>query len=353
MRILIATVQVPFIKGGAEIHAQMLCDELNKRGHKAEIVTIPFKWYPNQTLIDSMVVGRLMDLSEVNGEKVDVVIAMKFPAFYVKHEHKVLWLLHQHRQAYDLWNTPYGDIHNTPDGEMVRKIITQHDTQYIKEAKAVFTNAQNTSNRLKKYNGIESTPLYHPPLNYEKLYCEEYGDFVFYASRIDQIKRQRLLVEAARYIKTDVKIIIAGTGSKTELDYINDYIGTYHLEDKVKLAGFISEEEKINYYAHCLAVYFGAYDEDYGYITLEGFFSKKPVIVHKDSGGPLEFVTDGENGYVLENDAQEVAKKIDNLYKNKELAKKMGENGYQSLLDKHMDWDYVIDTLLNSAGVNN
>lgn len=351
MKIAIAMVQVPFIKGGAEIHAEMLCKELKARGHEADIITIPFKWYPNQTIIDSMIMGRLMDLSEVNGEKIDVVIAMKFPAFYVKHEHKVLWLLHQHRQAYDLWETPYGDIHNTPDGEQIREMIIQHDTQYIKEARAVFTNAQNTSNRLKTYNNIDSTPLYHPPLNYEKLHCIEYGDFVFYPSRIDSIKRQRLLVEAARYVKSNVTMIIAGRGSQAEIDYINHLILKHHLESRVKMVGFISEEEKIDYYARCLCVYFGAYDEDYGYITLEGFFSKKPVIVHKDAGGPLEFVADNENGYVIDDNPKDIAKKIDLLYENRQLAREMGENGYQSLLDKHMDWDYVIDKLLEGAGV--
>ncbi len=350
MKVAIATVQVPFIKGGAEILTDMLCNELKKRGHQADVISIPFKWYPNQTLIDSMIMGRMMDLTEVNGEKIDVVIAMKFPAFYVKHSHKVLWLMHQHRQAYDLWKTPYGDIHNTSDGEAVREMIIKHDTQYIQEAKGVYTIAQNTSNRLKKFNDIDSVTLYHPPLNYEKLHCAEYGDFIFYPSRIDSIKRQRLLVEAARYVKSNVTMVIAGSGAQSELEYINQYIKKYHLEEKVKLVGFISEEEKIDYYARCLGVYFGAYDEDYGYITLEGFFSKKPVIVHKDAGGPLEFVTDNENGYVIDNDAKEIAKKIDALYNDRQMAQKLGENGYQSLLDKHMDWDYVIDKLLEGAG---
>lgn len=351
MKIAIAMVQVPFTKGGAEIHAEMLCKELKARGYEADIITIPFKWYPNQTLRDCMMIGRMIDLTEVNGEKIDVVIAMKFPAYYVKHDHKVLWLLHQHRQAYDLWNTPYGDIHKTKDGKQMRELIIQHDTKYIKEAKAVFTNAKNTSKRLKKYNNIDSTALYHPPLNYEKLHCIEYGNFVFYPSRIDSIKRQRLLVEAARYVKSNVTMVIAGGGAQTELDYLSEYIKNYHLESKVKLVGFISEEDKIDYYARCLCVYFGAYDEDYGYITLEGFFSKKSVIVHKDSGGPLEFVEDEVNGYVIDNCAKEIAKKIDILYNDRQLAQEMGENGYQSLLNKHLNWDYVIDKLLEGAGV--
>lgn len=346
MKIAIATVQVPFISGGAEILVDMLKSELEKRGHRVEIVTIPFKWYPEETLLNCMMMGRMMDLTEVNGEKIDRVIAMKFPAIYIKHEQKVIWLMHQHRQAYDLWDTEYGDLHTFPEGEKVRDFIYSCDKKYINEARHVFTIAQNTSDRLKKYCAIDSVALYHPPLNYEKLHCSEYGDFVFYPSRIDSIKRQRLLVEAARYFQTDVKVVLAGSGNKKELDYIQRQINRYKLHDKVKLAGFISEEEKIEYYSACLGVYFGAYDEDYGYITLEAFFSEKPVLVHTDAGGPLEFVEDGKNGFVIEADAKRIAEKIDYWYENRKIALDMGKAGRQSLEDKHMNWDYVIDNLL-------
>lgn len=346
MKIAIATVQVPFIRGGAEIHAEMLRDELKKRGHQADIITIPFKWYPEKTILDCMLMGRMMDLTEVNGEKIDRVIALKFPAFYVKHDNKVVWLLHQHRQAYDLWETPYGDIHLWEHGDRLRQTIIENDNKYLKEARKIYTNAENTAKRLKKYNGLDGEALYHPPLNYEKMYCEGYGDYIFYASRIDSIKRQRMLVEAAKYTKSDVKFIIAGNGSQAEIAYIKDVIEKNKLSDKVKLVGFISEDQKIQYYANCLAVYFGAYDEDYGYITLEGFFSKKAVIVHKDAGGPLEFVKDGENGYILDNDPKKLAEKIDELYGNKKMAQQMGENGNQLLIEKHINWDYVIEKLL-------
>lgn len=346
MKIAIATVQVPFITGGAEILVNMLKQELIKRGHRAEVVTIPFKWYPSDSLEKSMMMGRMIDLSEINGEKIDRVIAMKFPAFYLKHDHKVIWLMHQHRQAYDLWETPYGDLHNFDNGEKLRKLIHECDKKYLEESDHIYTIAQNTSNRLLKYCGIQSDVLYHPPLNYEKLHCEEYGDYIFYASRIDQIKRQRLLVEAMQYVKTDVKAVIAGGGSEEEVAYLKELIKKHSLSNKVKLAGFISEEEKIKYYANCLGVYFGAYDEDYGYITLESFFAKKPIIVHKDSGGPLEFVTDEINGFVIDDDPRMIAEKMDQWYLDKKLAQKQGENGYQSLLDKNINWDYVIDALL-------
>lgn len=346
VKIAIAMVQVPFITGGAEIHAQMLKNELIKRGHQADIVTIPFKWYPAEKIVDCMMMGRMMDLTEVNGEKIDKVIAMKFPAYYLKHEHKVLWLLHQHRQAYDLWGTKFGDLDKFPNGGIVRQLIMESDKKYISEAELIFTNAQNTADRLMKFNGIAAEALYHPPLNYEKLRCDSYGDYIFYASRIDQMKRQRVLVEAMRYTETNVKAVIAGSGSEKEIAYIHKIIETNGLQDKVKLTGFISEEEKINYYANCFGVYFGAYDEDYGYITLESFFSKKPVIVHEDAGGPLEFVKDQINGRIVPEEPQKVAQIIDQWYMDRELTRQMGENGYQTIIEKKIDWDYVINRLL-------
>lgn len=346
MKIAIATVQVPFVTGGAEILTEMLKEELRKRGHQVDIITIPFEWHSNEALLNSMMMGRMMNLTEMGGEKIDRVIAMKFPAIYIKHDHKVLWLMHQHRQAYDLWGTEYGDLHLTPDGKKVRDFICECDKKYIAEAEKIFTIAQNTSNRLKRYCEMDSIALYHPPLNYEKLHCEDYKDFIFYPSRINPIKRQRLLVEAAKYVRTDVKIVLAGSGSKSELGCIEDIIKKNHLQKRVKLAGFISEEEKIQYYANCLGVYFGAYDEDYGYITLEAFFSEKPVIVHHDAGGPLEFVEDGTNGFVVEAEAKKIAEKMDYLYMNRDKAADMGRAGKQSMIDKHMDWDYVIDQLL-------
>lgn len=324
----------------------MLKEELIRRGHQAEIVTIPFKWYPPETIVDCMMMGRMMDLSEVNGEKIDKVIALKFPAFYVKHQHKVLWLEHQHRQAYDLWGTPYGDIDKMEKGEALRSLIIESDKKYIREAEHIYVIAQNTARRLKQYNGIVSEVLYHPPLHYERLCCEGYGDFVFYASRIDPMKRQRVLAEAMRYTKTKVKAVIAGTGSRREIESIETMIKKHHLEHKVTLTGFLSEEEKISYYANCLGVYFGAYDEDYGYITLESFFSKKPIIVHHDAGGPLEFVEDGVNGHVIEDDPRKVAEMMDAWYVDREAAKRMGENGFRLMQEKHIDWDYVIQKLL-------
>ena len=63
----------------------------------------------------------------------------------------------------------------------------------------------------------------------------------------------------------------------------------------------------IELYAGALAVVFAPFDEDFGYVTLESFLARKPVITAIDAGGPLEFVEDGVNGAVCEPTAAAIA----------------------------------------------
>jgi glycosyltransferase involved in cell wall biosynthesis len=348
MKIGLLTVQVPFIRGGAEILADELKLQLQKHGHQAEIISIPFKWYPIETLYTSMVMGRMVEVQESAYQKIDGIIGLKFPAYYAAHTNKVLWLVHQHRQAYDLFGTQFGDLHQSAEGKKVSQFIRASDNQFLSDYRQRYTISRTVADRLNKYNSLKSTALYHPPHDSEKLFCEKFEKFIFYPSRIDQMKRQWLLIECARYLKTDVKIKIAGAGSADEIKKLRKLIQDYSLEERVELLGLISNEEKLKLYSRCSAVYNGVYDEDYGYVTLEGMFSRKPILVHSDAGGPLEFINSGENGFVVDLNPQNLAAKIDEIVQDRGLAEKMGEAGYKSLLRKEVSWENTISKLTAS-----
>jgi glycosyltransferase involved in cell wall biosynthesis len=298
-----------------------------------------------------MIMGRLADLRESYCERIDVLVALRFPAYYARHDRKVVWLLHQHRQAYDLWDTEFSDIRTWPEGEWLRTVIREHDIRYLSEARRVFTTSQTVSKRLERFTGLDSTPLYHPPPDHELLYCAKFEPFVFYPSWINNMKRQRLLVEAARHLESDMKIVIAGAGQQTELDYLKSMIREHDLEGRVRLAGFISDEEKRNLYANCCCAFFGGYGEDYGYVPLESFYSRKPIVVLDDSGGGREFVEDGCNGYVIPSDAVTLARKLDQLCLDRSLAERLGARGYDRMQELAISWDRVISSLLGAAGV--
>jgi len=62
--VLVCEAQAPLVRGGAELLVAALVDELRRRGHGAENVPVPFKWYPKDELLAQAAAWRLIDLSE-------------------------------------------------------------------------------------------------------------------------------------------------------------------------------------------------------------------------------------------------------------------------------------------------
>jgi glycosyltransferase involved in cell wall biosynthesis len=347
MNILICTTQVPFTSGGAESHVEGLRRALIAAGHNAEVVALPFKWYPPSEIMRSALAWRLLDLSEANGKPVDLVIGMKFPAYLVAHERKVLWIMHQYRAAYNLWDTPFDDLSLYPDGAQVREWIRQADNLHIPQARKVFANSKTVADRLRRYNKIESEPLYHPPPRAESLRCGEQGDYIFYPSRLEPQKRQELLIEAAKYLRTPAKIILAG-GSGDPKRY-ESLVKQHGVGDRVCLRGFVSESEIIELYANALAVCYLPFDEDYGYVTLEGMLSGKPVVMAADGGGATEFIEHEREGLITEPEPRAIAANIDELYTDRSRAQAMGGRAHEKLRSLNLSWSHVARRLIDAA----
>ena len=194
MRITIVNVQAPFVRGGAEYLAESLAQKLGERGHQVANVRIPFKWYPPQTLLEHVVAYRMLRIQSGNP---DLVIALKFPAYILPFPHKKVWLLHQFRQAYELWGTPHQGFPNTPEGRRIRDMIIQADNVYLREAKELYTNSRLVARRLQRYNGIAAHGVLYPPLLRPEIYrFSDLGDYFFYPSRLNEMKRQALAIEA-------------------------------------------------------------------------------------------------------------------------------------------------------------
>ena len=347
MHIVIATTQVPFVHGGAEVHARNLAEAFRAAGHAAEIVAVPFKWYPPERILDTMLACRLLDLTESNGRKIDRVIGLKFPAYLIPHPAKVLWILHQHRQAYEQWEGPLSDMVHYGNGREVRDAVRLADTRLIAEARTVYTNSQNVSGRLKEYCGLDSTPLYHPPTNPDSFYCEEAEPYFFFPSRINASKRQLLAVQALALVSGDTKLVFCGESEDAAyFEKIQHEIQDSRLQKRVRFHGRVSEKEKLQLYAHCLGVVYPPYDEDYGYVTLEAMLSGKPVVTCTDSGGPLEFVRDGHSGHVVEPTAASLAAAMVYLQENRSRAADLGRAGRQDYLARGISWEDVVEKLL-------
>lgn len=350
MKIVLLTAQICFVSGGAEMHVNNLKKALEAHGHQVEIVALPFNDNPVERIEDNIVAARLLDIEASWGGPIDLAIGMKFPTYLIPHRNKVMWILHQHRQCYDLFDTEYSNIKNDAEGNRIKDIITNADTRYIAEAKHVFANSRNVANRLKKFNGIDAEPLYHPCPDMEKFYCGKSENYILMPSRINATKRQLLAVQALALTKSDIKLYIAGRSDNPVLkDQINDIVKEHGMEDKVKHFDYVEQEEKFALYANCRGVLFIPKDEDLGYITIEGMASSKPVITAKDSGGPLEFIDDRVTGYICEPEAADIAKAIDELAADENKAVEMGKKAKEKLGTLNMSWDNVVKELLKYA----
>ena len=112
-RVVICATKIPFAYGGAEMLVDSLRDELKLRGFEVDIVALPFHWPTRTELMKVSLAWRLVNLTEAAGKRIDLVIATRFPSYLIKHPNKVVWLIHQLRQAYDLLGTTYSDFSET------------------------------------------------------------------------------------------------------------------------------------------------------------------------------------------------------------------------------------------------
>ena len=340
--VVVCEAQVPFVRGGAEYHVRELVKQLRLHGYLAELVSLPFKWYPKQEILAHAAAWRLLDLSESNGQPIDLAIGSKFPSYFVRHPNKVTWLIHQYRPAYDLCGTEYSDFTHTESDVGLRNTLIRLDGQMLGECRRLFTNAKNTAARLEKFNGLRAEPLYHPPRLASRLRAGPHGDYLLSVGQLESVKRPDLAVGAMRFVDPPVRLVVVGDGTeRTHTERLADELG---VADRVELLGTVEDDRLVELYAGALAVVYAPYDEDYGYVTLEAFLSRRPVITAQDSGGTLEFVEDEVNGFICTPDPEVIAAAINRLAADRSRASSFGDAGFERA--RTITWDGVVETLV-------
>jgi glycosyltransferase involved in cell wall biosynthesis len=341
VNIAVCRPQVPFARGGAEIMTDALVAQLHARGHDADLVTIPFKWYPGARVLTQAFLWRLVDLTETAGKTIDLVVATKFPSYVVRHPDKRVWLIHQFRQAYELDRTGLRQFGESAEERAVRRKIHQLDRLALGEATRLFATSKNVAARLAASTDLVAEVLPHPPqeLDYR---CDGYGDFVLSASRLDRAKRIDLLLEAA-VLDSSLQVVIVSDGP--DRARLEELARKRRLDGRVRFAGRVSADELADLYAGCLATFYAPVDEDFGMGPFESFLAEKPVITTTDSGGPLDVVHDGKTGIVVDPDAAAVARATAWLREHPDDAAAYGRAG--KAIAAEVTWDRAIARLLS------
>jgi glycosyltransferase involved in cell wall biosynthesis len=305
----IVTSSPDSVEGGHLVIARSLAAAAQEAGHDAQVVLTPDCQFGHQ--VSSYLDTWRIDVAKAAGRPIDRVISLRHPSYAVRHSSHVCWLNHTMREYYDLW--PRFAATLSPQGrikERLKRVAIHNVDRWLltHNVTEVVAQSHTIQRRLTADFGVKADVLWPPPP--QRTYrCNRYGDYIFAVSRLTPLKRIDLLIRAlAEPPVRHVRAVIAGDGDSR--GPLQKLLTSLELDKRVELVGRISDDEMLNYYAECRAVCFAPLAEDYGFVTVEAFASRKAVLTCTDSGGPAELVRHGENGLVSDPTPQALAVSI-------------------------------------------
>jgi glycosyltransferase involved in cell wall biosynthesis len=344
LKILVMNNSAPFVHGGAEELARNLVRQLEVHGHEAELVRIPFAWEPYERIPAQMLMVKWIELFNV-----DHVIALKFPAYLVEHPSKSLWVLHQYRQAYDLFDQGMSNIPDDVGGRALRTAIRRADDEAFASARGVFVNSRVTQQRMVEYNALLPEILLPPVNDPDRFHGGEFGEYVFVGGRVNALKRQELAVQAIRHADPRVRLVIAGPpDSQNDRDSLTKLVETEGVADRVLLdLRMLPRDEYAAYVNGSRAVAYLPYEEDsLGYVAMEAALAGRPLITVTDSGGVVDLVLDGLTGWVAPPTPEGLGEVLSMPYRSGCDLAGVGDAARGRLASFGLSWAHVIDRLV-------
>ena len=137
----------------------------------------------------------------------------------------------------------------------------------------------------------------------------------------------------------NIKLVLIGQ-ILTDFESYLFFQKSYVFENTIIL-NYASEEDKNNAIEGCEVFVMPSKSDSFGLVYVESWLYRKPVIAAYCSG-VTEVINEGINGFLVPfGDNEMIAGYIYKLLKDKELAKKMGEEGYKKAINNYL-WDQRI-----------
>ncbi|NLY41283.1 MAG: glycosyltransferase [Desulfovibrionales bacterium] len=392
---LLTPSPVPFVMGGAEKLFLGLVEAINRHSsHVADLIKIPVFEQGFWGIIDGYQRFAQLDLSHF-----DAVISTKYPAWMIRHPNHHVYIQHKLRGFYDLYQVAPQGLEQRcrpalpkpmpdhpaldpilailerpqPDradmdelfaelerirplrlpeqvcafpGPLIRAIVHFLDSVGLAPAEVASYAAisRTVATRDNYFPANQPVRVLHHPTSLRGLTPCPGGDYLFTASRLAELKRVHLLIEAYAQVPGDTPFLIAGTGAESfalERQAAQD--------PRVQFLGFVPDDHLVRLYQEALAVPFIPYDEDYGLITIEAMHAGKPVLTCTDSGGVTEMVRSGINGEVVAPCVADIAAGLTRLVTDRERTITLGHKAAESVAT--LTWPHFVRDLLEHVSI--
>jgi glycosyltransferase involved in cell wall biosynthesis len=151
-------------------------------------------------------------------------------------------------------------------------------------------------------------------------------NLVLFIGQIIRGKGVDVLLESLAKVKAPFECLILGEG--THRPYCEKLSHRLGLTDRVHFMGFVPPQELKKYYPECsVFAVSSVWPEPFGMVGPEAMRFGLPVVAF-DAGGVKEWLQDGYNGYLVPwMDRAAFASRVDELLRNKQLGRQMGEHG--------------------------
>lgn len=152
-------------------------------------------------------------------------------------------------------------------------------------------------------------------------------------SRSERLKGIDTVIKAMALLKNEIpniKYCVIGKGE--DVERLKKLADDLSVSEYVDFLGFVDDIDA--YYQHCDLFILPSKKEGFGIVYLEAMQYKKPVIA-VNYGGPTDVIVDGETGFLCEyDDVQCLAEKIKTLHDDQPLSAKLGQSGYERLMER-------------------
>jgi glycosyltransferase involved in cell wall biosynthesis len=382
---ILAPSGVPYAVGGAEKLWWGLLEGIRAHtDHEVELIKVPS---PERNMREIIASYRYFSGLELN--HFDLVVSTKYPAWMAWHWNHIVYLQHKLRGLYDTYPVPMpttmtewpeslGGLEKCLSADTTRenreplfreleRLQAELEPQFWDEwfalpsplartivhwlddsalhpgtVRKFMAISNNVVQRSEYFPANMPVQVIHHPSDLEPAIGRD-GDYLFTVSRLDKPKRLDLLIRGMLNSTAALPLLIAGAGPE-----LSDLQKLAADDPRITFLGRIPDSELRNYYAGALAVAFVPEDEDYGLITVEAMQAGKPVLTCSDSGGSLELVEHGVNGWVVEPEVHSLAELIDRIDAERQEIAGMAAACQSAVA--HINWPSTIARLLDDSG---